>query len=109
MGFTSEVLAVCSAIAGEGKTTVAVGLATTIAQDFPERRVVLVETDFQRPTLAEDFDVEAAPGLVDCVATNEPLQTAIRPTFLDNLHIVPVGGAGRHVGRPLRSSRIAAL
>jgi capsular exopolysaccharide synthesis family protein len=109
MGFSSEVLAVCSAIAGEGKTTVAVGLATTIAQDFPERRVLLVETDFQRPTLAGDFDVEATPGLVDCVSTGEPLQSAIRPTFLENLHIVPVGGVGRHVGRPLRSSRIAAL
>jgi protein-tyrosine kinase len=109
VGFTSEVLAVCSAIAGEGKTTVAVGLATTIAQDFPDRRVLLVETDFQRPALAQDFDVEATPGLVDCVAAGEPFQAAIRPTFLDNLHIVPVGGATRHVGRPLRSSRIAAL
>jgi Mrp family chromosome partitioning ATPase len=39
------VIGVCSAISGEGKTTVAVGLAVTIAQDFPERRVLLVETD----------------------------------------------------------------
>ncbi|MBV9132146.1 MAG: CpsD/CapB family tyrosine-protein kinase [Chloroflexi bacterium] len=109
VGFTSEVLAVCSAIAGEGKTTVAVGLATTIAQDFPDRRVLLVETDFQRPALAQDFDVAATPGLVDCVSAGEPLQAAIRPTYLDNLHIVPVGGQVRHVGRPLRSSRIAAL
>ena len=110
VGFTSEVLAVCSAIAGEGKTTVAVGLATTIAQDFPDRRVLLVETDFQRPALAQDFEVEATPGLVDCVSHGEPFQAAIRPTYLDNLHIVPVGGgASRHVGRPLRSSRIAAL
>ena len=35
-GFTSEVLAVCSAIAGEGKSTVAVGIAVAIAQDFPD-------------------------------------------------------------------------
>src|SRR6188508_3126789 len=44
-GFAAEVLAVCSAVAGEGKTTVGLGLAVTIAQDFPERRVLLVETD----------------------------------------------------------------
>ncbi len=37
-GFASDVLAVCSAIAGEGRTTVGVGLAVTIAQDFPDRR-----------------------------------------------------------------------
>ena len=32
IGFTSEVLAVSSAIAGEGKTTVSLGLAVTVAQ-----------------------------------------------------------------------------
>src|SRR6185436_15825172 len=46
IGFTSEVMAVSSAIAGEGKTTVSLGLAVTVAQDYPERRVLLVETDF---------------------------------------------------------------
>src|SRR5215208_3250790 len=60
IGFTSEVLAVSSAMAGEGKTTVSLGLAVTVAQDYPERRVCLVESDFQRPTLAEDFGVEPA-------------------------------------------------
>src|SRR5215216_5089827 len=61
VGFTSEVLAVSSAIAGEGKTTVSLGLAVTVAQDYPERRVCLVETDFQHPTLASDFGVEPTP------------------------------------------------
>src|SRR5438132_6479986 len=41
----AEVVAVSSAINGEGKTTVGVGLAVTLAQDFPDRRVLLVETD----------------------------------------------------------------
>src|SRR5947207_14143009 len=61
IGFTSEVLAVSSAIAREGKTTVSLGLAVTVAQDYPERRVCLVETDFQRPTLAADFGVDPTP------------------------------------------------
>src|SRR5690349_9018364 len=43
-GFGREVVAVCSAIDGEGKTTMAVGLAIAVAQDFPGRRVLLVET-----------------------------------------------------------------
>src|SRR5262249_43967338 len=67
IGFSSEVLMVSSALAGEGKTTISLGLALTVAQDFPDRRVVLVETDVQRPALASDFGVEPAPGLVDCV------------------------------------------
>jgi protein-tyrosine kinase len=108
-GFASEVVAVCSAVAGEGKTTVGVGLAVTIAQDFPERRVLLVETDLQRPILAEDFGTHSSPGLVDCLMLGEPLLSACRPTFLENLHIVPSGGTAGIPGRPLRSSRMAAI
>jgi Mrp family chromosome partitioning ATPase len=109
IGFASEVLMVSSALAGEGKTTVSLGLALTVAQDYPERRVVLVETDVQHPSLAADFAVEPTPGLVDCVLGDEPIEAAFRPSFLDNLHLVPVGGPGRGNGRALRSSRMASL
>ena len=105
----AEVVAVSSAISGEGKTTVGIGLAVTLAQDFPERRVLLVETDLQKPVLAEDFQVEASPGLLDCLVFGEPLQGACRPTFLENLHIVPAGSAAGYSGRPLRSNQMASV
>lgn len=108
LGYTSEVVAVCSAIAGEGKTTLSVGLAVTLAQDFPDVRVLLVEADAHTPVLAADFDVEPTPGLVDCVHTGQPVQLAYRPTFLDNLHVVPVGGPLQGAGRVLRSIRMAS-
>jgi capsular exopolysaccharide synthesis family protein len=108
-GFAAEVLAVCSALAGEGKTTVGVGLAVTIAQDFPDRRVLLVETDLRRPVLAEDFGIDSSPGLLDCLVNREPLLSACRPTFLENLHILPAGESGSIPGRPLRSSHMAAI
>jgi Mrp family chromosome partitioning ATPase len=100
-------LAVCSAIAGEGKTTVALGLAVTIAQDYPELRIALVETDFQRPVLAQDFAVESRPGLIDCIVEDLPPESAIRSTFLPNLYLLPAGGSGQPVGRVLRWSRMA--
>jgi capsular exopolysaccharide synthesis family protein len=99
----------CVAVAGEGKTTVGIGLAVTIAQDFPDRRVLLVETDLQHPVLADDFDTHARPGLVDCLISGEPLINACRPTFLENLNVVPSGGVPNIPGRPLRSSRMAAI
>jgi Mrp family chromosome partitioning ATPase len=108
LGYTREVVAVCSAIAGEGKTTVSVGLGVTLAQDFPDSRVLIVETDVMSPVLAADFDVDPTPGLVDCVHTGEPVQLAYRPTFLDNLHVVPVGGPLHGAGRVLRSIRMAS-
>src|SRR6266699_7094505 len=45
LGYSKEIMAVCSSIAGEGKTTLCVGLGITLAQDFPDTRVLIVETD----------------------------------------------------------------
>jgi capsular exopolysaccharide synthesis family protein len=109
IGFTPEVVAISSALAREGKTTVSLGLAVTVAQDYPERRVVVVETDLERRSLADDFAVEATPGLLDYVHGDHAIETVFRPTFLDNLHLVPVGGPVRGSGRALRSSRMADL
>ncbi len=108
-GFATEVMAICSAVPGEGKTTVGLGLAVTIARDFPERRVLLVETDLQRPVLSDDFGIEANPGLVDCLLERTPLLSVCRPTFIENMHVVPAGASRAINGRPLRSSRMAAL
>jgi Mrp family chromosome partitioning ATPase len=104
----TELLAVCSAIAGEGKTTIGLGLGITIAQDYPERRVAVVETDFERPALAQDFDLEPYPGLMDCLLEGLPIQLACRLTELPNLHLMPVGGPVSNGGRWLRSGRMVA-
>jgi capsular exopolysaccharide synthesis family protein len=100
---TSDVLAVTSAISGEGKTTTAVGLAVTAAQDSPDRKVLLVEADLDRPVMAGDFAVDPSPGLVDCLLSDEPVQSAYRTTFLHNLHLLPAGLSAGNVGRLLRS------
>jgi Mrp family chromosome partitioning ATPase len=71
--------------------------------------VLLVETDFQRPVLADDFGLADGPGLLDCILSGESIYSACRPTFLDNLHVVPVGGSGAGAGRALRSSRLAPI
>ena len=102
-----EVLAVCSAIAGEGRTALSLGLGVTIAQDYPERRVLVVETDLQRPTLAEDFSLDATPGLVECLSEGHSLPMAYRSTHLENLHLLPAGSPTATPSRLLRSSRMA--
>jgi capsular exopolysaccharide synthesis family protein len=105
----SETLAVCSAIGEEGKSTIALGLAITIAQDFPELRVALVETDLTRPVLARDFDVEAVPGLAECLADGEAILLAHRPTSLPNLSLIPAGAGAPGAARLVRSSKMALL
>jgi capsular exopolysaccharide synthesis family protein len=105
----SQVIAVSSATAGEGKTTVCLGIASTIAQDFPERRILVVETDLYQPVLAGDFGIEERPGLIDCLVADRLLQPALRPTNLDNLWIMPSGGPSAEKERLLRTSRIEGL
>jgi len=104
-----SVLGVTSAIAGEGKTTVSLGLATTFAQDFPDRRVLVIETDLDRPVLATDFKLEASPGLVDCLLNCEVFQASCRNTFMPNLDLLPSGRSEVSTGRLLRSRRMAMV
>lgn len=56
-------LAITSAVADEGKTTVAANLAVALAQGG--RRVILIGADLRRPGAEELFDLPAAPGLSD--------------------------------------------
>jgi capsular exopolysaccharide synthesis family protein len=101
--------AVCSAISGEGKTTISVGLALTIAQDLPDRRVVIVETDLWKPVLASDFGIEATPGLVDCLLDRAPIPATLRPTSLDNLSLLVAGNGAASAQRLLRSARMPQI
>src|SRR5689334_3482380 len=78
----TEIIAVTSALAGEGKSTVSIGLAVAYAEDFPERRVLLVESDLTTSTLAGDFGMEASPGLADYLLEEQLLESVIRPTAL---------------------------
>lgn len=102
-------IAVCSAVSEEGKTTICVGLAASIAQDMPDRRVVLVETDLWRPILAKDFAIESAPGLADCLLERQPVPKALRPTALDNLSLLVAGSTVATPQRLLRSSRMGEI
>lgn len=106
---TPEVLMISSAISGEGKTTLGIGLAVTLAEDFPDRRLILVEADVEHKVLADDFEVADAPGLLECLVNGEAVWSACRGTALHNLDILPAGGAVAYSGRALRTSRMAAL
>lgn len=56
-------LLIVSAAPGDGKTTVAHHLATAAARMGP--RVLIIEADLRRPTLAQRIEVLPGPGLID--------------------------------------------
>ncbi len=55
-------LALTSALPGDGKSTVSVGLAGALARE-PRRRTLLIEADLRQPSLTSTLHLPPAPGL----------------------------------------------
>lgn len=71
-----------------GKTTVAAGLAVTIARSGA--RTILVDADLHRSRVAEMLGVEPAPGLHE-VLEGDPLDRNVRETRLEHLYLLTAG------------------
>jgi polysaccharide biosynthesis transport protein len=86
-----ETLMVTSAVAGEGKTTVAVDLAHAIA--LAGRRVVLIEFDLRRPTFADHFNLDPGDGLTTALTSGASLTELLVEPLPDvpNLSVLPAG------------------
>jgi succinoglycan biosynthesis transport protein ExoP len=57
-------IAVVSALPGEGKSTISLGLAAALARE-PGRRILLIEGDLRRPALSIDLKLAPHPGLAE--------------------------------------------
>lgn len=83
-----KVLVVTSSIPGEGKSSVAANLAAAMAQ---MEKVVLIDADMRRPTLAKSFDFPVGtPGLANLVAGTARMKDCIK-VMDDNLCVIPAG------------------
>ncbi|HZT41751.1 MAG TPA: CpsD/CapB family tyrosine-protein kinase [Chthonomonadaceae bacterium] len=103
------VVGVTSAVYGEGKTTVAMNLAGTIAQNSTQH-VVLVDCNLRNWDLQTRLNLPNCPGLVDIIEGEEgDLESILQPTELDNLTIVPAGCAASNPARVVRSPRLAHI
>jgi len=58
-----RLVALTSALAGEGKTVTAVNLALTSARANPDRRILLIDADLRGGQVAELLAFRARPGL----------------------------------------------
>ena len=74
---TCRVFAVSSAMAGEGKSISAVNLACSLAQ--LDKRVLLLDCDMRRPTLAEKLSLAKYPGLSEHLTGFVDLEKILQP------------------------------
>lgn len=105
-----RVVVVTSATPGEGKTAVAVGLARAAA--LGGRRVVLVEADLRRPTIATELGLQGpARGLVTALVGGEPVPGLLVPILpgLATLKALPAGPVPPNAPELLRSQGMRDL
>jgi succinoglycan biosynthesis transport protein ExoP len=81
-------LLVASAAPGDGKTTIARHLAAAAAR--MGARVLLLEADLRRPTVAEQLDISSGPGLSDVLIGAVSLDDAVQQVEVED---APRGGS----------------
>ena len=84
-----ELLVVSSAVAGEGKTTVATNVAVTAAR--VGLRVLLVDADLRAPKVNERFGIETPVGLSHLLAGQAELDEAVMDVGVENLQVLGAG------------------
>jgi capsular exopolysaccharide synthesis family protein len=91
-----QVLMITSALAREGKTTLAGHLALSLAR--AGKRALLVDCDFHRPQLDHVFHLEPGPGLAEVLAGEIDVDRAVRQAS-GGLSILTVGQAATRISQ----------
>lgn len=84
-----QVVMISSAVAMEGRTTVASQLAASLAR--AGRRTLLVDADLRRPALHALFDVPLEDGLCEVLRAEVDVADVIRPTHAEGLWVLTAG------------------
>ena len=85
-----RVLAVSSAVAGEGKTLTAIQLAANLASTG-RKKVLLIDMDLRKSSIATELGVASEPGLSEFLSGSAPKEKILRNTVVPGLSVI-VGG-----------------
>ncbi|HQY21321.1 MAG TPA: polysaccharide biosynthesis tyrosine autokinase [Ignavibacteria bacterium] len=78
-----------SSVPSEGKTTISLNLAGSLAQ--MDKKVLLLDCDLRKPRVHNVFEIDRFPGLSDYLFSNASLEEITRKTKLENLEVITSG------------------
>jgi len=113
----SRTILVSSGMPGEGKTSVAVNLASSLAVESAVEvtRVLLIDANFRRPALHKVFPAGGEPqavskaGLSTFLTGRCGIEQVIRPSGVDSCDIIEAGPAPANPAELLGGARMAEL
>jgi capsular exopolysaccharide synthesis family protein len=90
-GNPPKVLAITSAIHGEGKSVTSVNLAITLAKELNKKSILLVDADLRRGSIARVLGLKPEKGFADILTGETSLEESLMSIGIDNLHILLSG------------------
>ena len=98
---------VTSSVAGEGKSTSAINIATTLADAGD--RVLLIDADLRRPKVADYLGIDGSVGLTTVLIGRAKLADVIQEVGRSGLHVLTSGATPPNPAELLGSAAMAAL
>jgi capsular exopolysaccharide synthesis family protein len=103
-----KTLLITSPLPQDGKSTVALNLATALAEEG-KRSVLLIEADLHRPTLTEQLGIEMREGLADCLEGSLNPFSALRRLEPLNWYLLPAGEPRSNPTELLQTEALAGV
>ncbi len=98
---------ISSSIPGEGKSTIAINLAVSLAD--AGARVILVDADLRRPSIAEYLGIEGGVGLTTVLIGRAEVEDVVQPLGTTSLDLLPAGQIPPNPSELLGSTAMADL
>ncbi|MCG2710827.1 MAG: CpsD/CapB family tyrosine-protein kinase [Candidatus Omnitrophica bacterium] len=104
-----KTIAVTSSIANEGKSLTSLNLAVALTKDVDCKRVLIVDCDLRRGTIASSLGMDSKVGLSDYLHLNADVENIIYKTKIKKLSIIPKGKITDDPADLLASLKMKAL
>ncbi|WP_188037063.1 polysaccharide biosynthesis tyrosine autokinase [Actinotalea sp. JY-7885] len=102
-----QTMVVTSSLPGEGKSTTAINLAITLAD--AGTRVLLIDADLRRPSVARYMGIEGNAGLTTVLIGRATVDDVVQPWASGQLHVLPSGQIPPNPSELLGSRTMADL